>query len=134
MYKEVRHKDLLLAVIGNTTDISNGGSFYGDGKSPLEWGTFKLTKGDVLQAHVHKVRKRISPHKTIEFLYVVQGKLRVDFYNLEKEKVCSEILSAGGFVCLYNGGHGLKALRDNTKFIEVKNGPFVGIKEDKEKF
>ena len=134
MYKEIKHGELLLAVIGRIKDIPNGKSFYGDGKNPLEWATFKLGKCDVLQPHIHKVRNRLGSHKTIEFLYVMQGKLQIDFYDLNKNNLCSEVLSAGAFVCLYDGGHGFKALREDTKFIEVKNGPFVGIEEDKEKF
>ena len=134
MFSEVKHNGLLLAVIGDTQDIPQGSTFYGDGKSPLEWATFNLDKCTLLQPHVHKVRKRMDSHKTIEFLYIVQGKLRADFYDLDKNKICSEVLSAGEFVCLYDGGHGFKALRSDTKFIEVKSGPFVGIEEDKEKF
>jgi len=134
MFREIRHEDLLLAIVGNLKDALHGSTFYGSGKNPLEWALFNLDGGDVLQAHIHKVRKRLRSHKTVEFLYIVQGKLRTDFYDLNKNKIRSEVLSAGEFVCLYDGGHGFKALRDDTKFIEVKNGPFVGVEEDKEKF
>lgn len=134
MFREIKHGDLLLAVVGNLKDAPHGNAFYGNGKNPLEWAMFNLSGGDVLQAHIHKTRKRIGSHKTVEFLYIVQGKLRVDFYDLGKNKLCSEVLSANEFVCLYDGGHGFKALRNDTKFIEVKNGPFVGVEEDKEKF
>jgi hypothetical protein len=44
------------------------------------------------------------------------------------------ILKAGDFIMLYDGGHGFKVLQDNTVFIEVKNGQFVTVEQDKDKF
>jgi len=134
MFKEVRHGGLLLAVIGNITDVAHGKSFYGNGESPLEWGIFNLDADVTLQPHIHKVRERIHAHKTIEFLYVIQGSIGADFYNFNKEIVQSATLGTGDLVCLYDGGHGFRILEDDTKFIEVKSGPFVGVEEDKEKF
>ena len=134
MYEIKDRQGILLAIVGNITDVPSGQNFCEDANSPLQWGTAKLDKGVILQSHLHKMRERIKKHRTIEFFYIAEGKLQVDFYSEDKQKVDTRVLDSGDFMCQYNGGHGFKTLRPNTVFIEIKNGPFVGAEEDKEKF
>ena len=134
MTKEYKHHGELIAIIGDMNDIPRGRSFYENGKCPLEWGTFWYNYGEKAQAHIHKVRKRIPEHKTIEFLYVHQGKVKLHLYTNDKELIDDVMLRSGNFACLYSGGHSFEILKANTKMVEIKNGAFVGAEEDKEKF
>ena len=135
MFNQIKDKGILLSVFGDTSDIHSGSTFYEDNKPhPLEWGIFQLENNFSLQRHIHKIRPRITPHITMEFFFIIQGKLKADIYNQEKERVASIVLKPGNFLCSYSGGHSFKSLENDTKFIEVKNGPFVGAEADKEKF
>ena len=130
----IKHNGVLIAAGGNISDIEEGLYFYGDGSEMLQWGTTSYKKGKVLQSHIHKVLSRQTKHPTQEFLYIVTGCLEATFYTREKEVIEVRTLNAGDFICLYDGGHGFKVLKDGTKFIEVKHGPFVSVEKDKEKF
>ena len=132
--RKITDNGLLIAVTGSMNDIGRGRQFFENGKCPLEWGTCWYNYGEKLQAHIHKARKRIAKHKTIEFILVWQGKIKVNLFNNHKEELGDVIVKAGSFICLYDGGHGFEVLKANTKFIEIKNGAFVGVEEDKEKF
>ena len=61
-----------------------------------------------------------------------KGKVKVNFYDLEKEYVFSEIIGQDDFILLCAGGHGFEIIED-TCMIEVKQGPFMG-EDDKHRF
>lgn len=126
--------DLLLALIVCKRDFPNGMNFWGSDDAPLQFGSCVYPKGVVLQPHIHKKRKRTRAHKTIELVCVLHGAIKTMFYSLDKVVVCTRVLREGDCVMLYDGGHGFKILKDNTVFIEVKNGPYVSVEADKEKF
>jgi len=132
--RDIKYGDILVASIGNILEIARGKSFSPNPLDPLQYGLFNLRKGEILQRHIHKVRERLTPHKTLEFLYIVSGELEVTFYTLEKLEFDKYILEEGGFVMLYDGGHGFRVLQDNTVFIEVKNGQYKSVELDKERF
>ena len=126
--------NLLLALIVKRGEFPKGMQFWGYDRCPLQFGSCVYDKGKVLLPHIHKVRERPSPHKTIEFLYIIKGKVEANFYTLDKILVETRVLVGGDCVLLYDGGHGFKVLEDGTKFIEVKSGPFVSVEDDKVKF
>ncbi len=125
---------LPLALIINKRDFPAGMEFWGSETLPLQFGSCIYQKGKVLLPHIHKVRPRIPEHKTLEFLYIIRGSMEATFYSPIKELVSVIKLVEGDCVMLYDGGHGFKVLEDDTVFIEVKNGPYVSVEVDKEKF
>jgi len=100
----------------------------------LQWATMYYDAGHKMQPHIHKIRNRQSKTKTLEFVVVLVGKMRADYYSLEKVKVGSRMMREGDFVCLYDGGHGFEIVKDGTKLIEVKLGAFTKVEDDKDKF
>lgn len=130
----IKDGELILALIVNVDDFPEGIKFWGDSDSPLQFGSCVYDKGKVLLPHIHKVRDRIPAHKTIEGLYIIAGMIKVDFYSLEKKLIQSRRLIEGDCVMLYDGGHSFTILKDDTIFIEIKNGPFVSVEADKERF
>jgi hypothetical protein len=131
---DVKYNNILVATIGNVADIEIGKQFSSNPLDPLQYGLFRLQQGEILQRHIHKVRSRLKEHKTIEFIYIVSGELETTFYTLEKIEFAQRILKAGDFAMLYDGGHGFKVLKQNTTFIEIKNGQYTSTELDKEKF
>ena len=132
--KDIKYGDFFVATTGNISEIQQGKTFSTNPADPLQYGLFKLPLGEILQRHIHKSRPRLTPHKTMEFLYIVSGKMKVTFYTLEKLEFCYRVLSTGDFIMLFDGGHGFEVLQKDTVFIEVKSGQFVDTETDKEKF
>ena len=61
-----------------------------------------------------------------------EGRMRVDFYDIDRSYVASTELNPGDVALMNLGGHGFEILEDSL-FIEVKQGPFVEG-EDKIRF
>lgn len=130
--QNIEKNGLLLATIGHVKDMPKGKTFHIDKDSPLQFGTFFLPLGAILEPHIHKVRERHFNTKTLEFFYVVSGAMKATFYDLDRQKIAVHVLKPGNWVMMYDGGHGFKILREDTKFFEVKVGPFLGTIFDKE--
>lgn len=87
--------------------------------------------GKEIEPHAHNPVER-SVSYTNEVLIIRKGKLRVDFFDDNREYLESRILVAGDLLLLISGGHGFEVLEDLEMF-EVKQGPYAGDK-DKTRF
>ncbi|GAG50911.1 unnamed protein product [marine sediment metagenome] len=88
-------------------------------------------KGYLIQPHVHNRISR-EVHYTQEVLFVKRGKVRVDFYDEQREYLENAVLQTGDVILLASGGHGFTMLEE-TEMIEVKQGPYTG-EADKTRF
>ena len=83
--------------------------------------------------HMHlEIQKKT--HISHEAWIVISGKLNVKFYDIDKSLVHEDILNKGDLSILFQGGHKLEPLSKNTMIFEVKNGPYMGPKKEKEDF
>jgi hypothetical protein len=87
-------------------------------------------QGEVVKPHIHRPFINIAEIPSQEVFHVVYGKVQVDLYKRGK-KMNSCILKDGDTILLAFSGHGIKFLED-TRMIEVKQGPYRGIKKEKE--
>jgi mannose-6-phosphate isomerase-like protein (cupin superfamily) len=69
---------------------------------------------------------------TQETLFIKKGKVKVTFYNEQKQFLETCTLKSGDVILLVSGGHDFEMLED-TDMIEVKQGPYAG-EDDKERF
>ncbi|MFA5314215.1 MAG: hypothetical protein WC375_13015 [Methanomassiliicoccales archaeon] len=69
---------------------------------------------------------------TAEVLVVRQGRCLLDVYDEDRRLVATREVAANDVVLLIDGGHGFRMLED-TLFLELKQGPYLGINE-KERF
>ena len=83
----------------------------------------------IYKTHVHKPALR-KIETTSEFLYVLEGKMVVDVYD--EDHVIIETVELGSQCALlqFYGGHGIKT-EENTKYFELKQGPYYGRDFDK---
>jgi mannose-6-phosphate isomerase-like protein (cupin superfamily) len=81
-------------------------------------------RGGQVPRHVHKPAER-HVRGTPEVLLVRSGRCEVDIYNDEQRVIATRPLGPGDVVVLVAGGHGLRMLED-TVFLEVKQGPYLG--------
>lgn len=86
-----------------------------------------------LKPHVHLMAPRKISH-TQEVIVLLSGRLRADIFDLEHRPVEQVLLEAGECMVLLRGGHGYKILEDGTRVLEIKNGPYPGAEEDRERF
>ena len=90
----------------------------------------KFDKKFSLRKHIHtKIsRKTIGTQET---WVVINGKIKVSFYDTDKTKICSKKLKKGDISILYRGGHTFDTLEKNTIIYEIKNGPYLKDKDIK---
>jgi len=129
----IKNENKIIAIIYRDSDWIEGLNFLTPNNLFLQVGSWWYPKGKKLASHIHKDFERIA-NRTQEMTYVKKGSMRVLLYNEEKEYLQDFILYEGDLAIYGYGGHGYEILEDNTKIIEAKNGPFVGVEDDKEKF
>jgi len=83
--------------------------------------------GSEIARHEHlPLERRIVG--TSEVLIVRQGRCQIDIYDNRRDLVATRELHRGDIVLMVNGGHGFRLLED-TVLLEIKQGPYVGLKE-----
>lgn len=131
MVETILNGEQILALIVSGNNYKHGIEFF----TPPEWSqqlaAMKHSAGHIIQPHVHNPVPR-EVHYTQEVLVIKSGKLRVDFYDDNREYLESRILDQGDVIVLAGGGHGFEVLED-LEMLEIKQGPHAGEK-DKTRF
>lgn len=121
------------AIFGNVRDLTTKRVFIGSPDKRLQFSIWNYGEGEVLQAHIHKERRRVI-ERTEESWIVMQGAIEASIFDEKKELIHTQKMQQGDYLISYRGGHGFKILEDNTIVIENKLGDFVDPVLDKEKF
>ncbi len=131
MIQKIIHQNKILAIILRAKYKSKGIKFFTPNNFSQQLGYMNRPKGYEIQPHLHnKVKRKVE--FTNETLLIKSGKVRVDFYDGNKNYFKSIILNKGDVVLLIRGGHGFEMLK-NSEIIEIKQGPYVNDK-DKTRF
>ena len=131
MIENIIHKDKLLSVIIRANYKSDGIEFFTPNDFSQQLAYMNRPKNHIIPPHVHNPVKR-DVHYTQEALIMKSGKVRVDFYDDDKNYLESKTLYSGDVILLAYGGHGFEMLED-SEIIEVKQGPYAG-EMDKTRF
>lgn len=83
--------------------------------------------GGVISRHVHLPLQR-HLIGTPETILVRAGKVEVELFGLDRTPLGTWVLKEGDLIILAGGGHGFRCLED-TILLEVKQGPYTGLKE-----
>jgi mannose-6-phosphate isomerase-like protein (cupin superfamily) len=129
--KKVCFNDKVLAIIISDKYSSEGVSFFTPDEFSQQVAYMKHSSGHLIEPHVHNSVSR-EVMFTQEVLVIRNGRLRVDFYDDEKNYLESHIIGKGDVILLASGGHGFEVLED-LEMIEVKQGPYTG-EMDKTRF
>ena len=108
-----------------------GVSFFTDKNATQQFGYMNHRKNYIILPHRHN-KRHSKIELTTEVIIILDGILRVDFYNNKEKYLFSKKLYKDDLIMLSNGGHGFKVLKD-VKMIEVKQGPY-SLSMDKVKF
>jgi len=131
MIEEIKFNNQTLAIIIRANYRKEGISFFTPGDFSQQLGYMNRPKGYVIDPHVHNLVER-KVTLTQEVLYIKTGKVRVDFYDDDRNYLESKIVAQGDVILLAAGGHGFEILED-AEMIEIKQGPYCGD-EDKVRF
>ena len=93
----------------------------------LQVGYVVYPAGGEIAAHRHRPLER-RVHRTAEVLLVKKGRALADLYSEDDRLVVTRELREGDVLLLLSGGHGFRMLED-TVFVEVKQGPYLGDDE-----
>ena len=93
-------------------------------------GIIKYPKDGKIKPHYHNELVR-EVFYTQEVLVIRKGKVKVNlFSNGSLEFYSSVILSQGDTILLASGGHGFEMIED-CEMLEIKQGPYNGVTNDK---
>ena len=124
MVELIEHKNEKLAIIIRSQFKKDGVKFFTPDDFSQQLAYMSHPVGKVIRPHVHnKVLREV--HLTQEVLVIKKGKLRVDFYDKERNYLESRELSQGDVILLADGGHGFEVLEE-IEMIEIKQGPYAG--------
>ena len=127
----IKENDHIFAIVIRKDFSQPGIHFFTPGEFSQQLGMLIHPQGKSINRHRHKLVKR-EIQRTQEVLVVFEGKIKVDLYNDEGKMLKSVILNPGEVILLAQGGHLIEILED-TKMIEIKQGPYAGF-DDKEFF
>lgn len=123
----------IIAIIYRDEDWVEGLNFFTPDDLNIQVSSWYYPRGKKLASHIHKANPR-QVDRTHEVTYVKRGSMKVLLYDENKKFIEDFILNAGDLAVYACGGHGYEILEDDTQVIEAKNGPFVDVGRDKEKF
>jgi mannose-6-phosphate isomerase-like protein (cupin superfamily) len=131
MIDEIKVAGRTLAFILRHDYKSEGITFFTPNDFSQQLAYMNRPAGYVIQPHIHNPVKREVQY-TKEVLLIKSGRVRVDFYDDDRNYLESAELVTGDVILLAFGGHGFEML-EPTEMIEVKQGPYAG-EQDKTRF
>lgn len=131
MIQKIFYDEKIIAIIIPANYRSDGVEFFTPDSFSQQLAFMSHKKGKIIDAHIHNHNPREVVY-TQEVLIMRKGKLRVDFYDNERNYLESRVLEAGDVILLASGGHGFEVIED-VEMIEVKQGPYAG-EADKTRF
>ncbi len=131
--REIAKDGLVLARHIRPGGFKKGLAFYSGNEEFLQVGTWHYDKGQQLRAHVHnRVPREIN--RTHEVVIVIKGSMAARIFDEELTLVETITVCEGELLIVMNGGHDYTILEDDTRILEIKNGPFLGRDIDKTLF
>lgn len=122
--EKIEYKGKILAIIIFADYKKNGISFFTPDDFSQQLGYMNRPDDYIIEPHVHNLVER-KVELTQEVLIVRSGRVRVDFYDDDRNYIESRIIQSGDVCLLAHGGHGFKVL-EQAEMIEVKQGPYCG--------
>lgn len=130
MLEYIKYNKEIIALILRKDFSKSGANFFTSDEDTFQFGVLQYEKGKSIRAHKH-LRSKREIDLICEVLFIQSGKIEVTFYDERSNKIECKILNAGDTILMKKLGHGFKLLED-SKIIEIKQGPYLGKESDKE--
>jgi len=130
---EIRTSDGILLAYKIDKNFQQGLTPYSNEKDFLQVLSWNYSAGTHLPPHSHLSSPRKIAH-TQELIIILSGRLRAQIFDKKRLPVNNIILEAGETMVFLRGGHGYEILEDDTRVLEIKNGPYPGADKDRERY
>lgn len=127
--ERIHHQGKTFAIVLRKDLKVEKSTFLTPDESSLQLGFIVHTKGYVETPHIHKPVERVIRNLQ-QMLFVEKGVVALDFFSDAGEMVKSVEVGQGDTILIMEGVHSIRVLQD-LKCLTVKQGPFLGIGEDK---
>jgi mannose-6-phosphate isomerase-like protein (cupin superfamily) len=127
MIEKIDHNNVVLAIIIRSTFSNPGIHFVTPNDYSQQLAYMRHPSGKIILPHIHCDYQR-TINDTKEVLIIRRGRMRVDFYDNNKNKINICQVGSGDVILLVSGGHGFEVLEE-IEMIEVKQGPYAGDKD-----
>jgi len=131
MIEKLVNKGEIISIIIRANYKSENIEFFTPDDFSQQMAYMNREKDYVIPPHIHNPVKREVIY-TQEVLFIKSGKVRVDYFDDDRNYLESRVLNQGDVVLLSGGGHGFYMIED-SEIIEVKQGPYSGDR-DKTRF
>lgn len=131
MIEKINIKGIIYAIIIKSNYSKEGIEFFTPEDFSQQLAYMKRPKGYEIKPHLH-IKSLKQTTSTQEVLFIKSGKVRVDFYDNDKNYLTSRVLNVGDIILLSEGGHGFNIIEE-AEIIEIKQGPYDPAK-DKTRF
>ncbi len=126
--KEISYDGNLIGLYVDLNDLQEN-SFPTSENQSFQLGLWSIKDKKIYDKHIHKDLSR-NIQNTSEFLFVLQGKLTINVYSEDNKFVETILLGPNESFLQFVGGHEIIA-ESETKFFEIKQGPYLGKDADK---
>ena len=124
MVEKILSQNEVIAIIIKGDYSEKGVHFFTPDDYSQQLAFMKHPEGKTIDPHIHNQLKR-EVFYTEEVLFIKKGKLRVDFFDNNRNYLESRVLEKNDVILLVKGGHGFEVLEEIEMF-EVKQGPYAG--------
>lgn len=129
MLEIISSGDLLIAIfIGNSYSASKT-AFLTPTSEPIQMGIGVFPKGGFVEPHRHR-GKPAHVEEFQEFIMVKRGRVIASVFDTTDTLLKEFEMGPGDSLLLLRGGHGFQFVED-TEFLELKQGPYLGRKNMK---
>jgi len=125
--EQFSNNGILLGMVIREDYKNEGINFFTEESMPLQLGYMNREKGYKIQPHTHN-HTFCGTLPVHEILFIKSGKVLVQFFLENDDFFTETILEKGDIILLATGGHSFEMLEESEIF-EVKQGPYLGIKD-----
>jgi len=129
--EEITYKNHLLAIVVRNESPNQELEWPTPPYFPLQLGIHERKGNTFLRRHNHLPFDELKNIIVQEFIYVERGKIEFVLYH-DKQEVTRVVLETKEMIVL-SCGHSMEFLED-SKIVEIKQGPYRGNKGEKEYF
>ncbi len=122
----------ILHIVVKEKEIKPGRVDFIEEKNFLQCSMLGLEKGRTFRPHKHLWKPGNAEIIAQESWVIIKGSVKCIYYDLDDTILAERTLKAGDASFTLEGGHNYLSLEDGTKVYEMKTGPYIGQKFDKE--
>lgn len=120
---------LIAISISSNEFTANNEHYFSPSTEYLQLGINSYPAGSNVPPHYHNIRE-IQVKCVQEILYISKGTAKITLFDENNESMGNFELNSGDIVFFISGGHGIE-FKDDTRLIEVKQGPYIDRSIDK---